>query len=60
MMQELVLIGADMDRATIEQTLDNCLLTDDELNAGENAWLAMPDPFPARPAPAPAPAESAV
>ncbi len=44
--QELVLIGADLDVPALEARLDACLLTDDELAAGADAWAAYPDPFP--------------
>jgi len=43
--QELVVIGADMDEATVRKALDDCLLTDEEYNAGVAAWKAYPDPF---------------
>ncbi|TVR12385.1 MAG: GTP-binding protein [Planctomycetota bacterium] len=49
MMQELVLIGADMDQAAITAALESCLLSDDELEQGEQGWLSMDDPFPAWP-----------
>ena len=54
MMQEMVLIGAHLDQETVTAALDQCLLDDDELEAGEAAWRAMPDPFPEWPQPAPA------
>ena len=44
--QELVYIGQAMDEATIRAGLDACLLTDDELAAGPEAWAAFEDPFP--------------
>ncbi|MFX3623549.1 MAG: GTP-binding protein [Ectobacillus sp.] len=43
-MTELVFIGIDMQQAIIEQSLDTCLLTDDEMN--EN-WGTFTDPLPA-------------
>ena len=43
--QELVVIGRDMDRAALERRLDACLLTDDEMRGGPDAWRAWPDPF---------------
>lgn len=43
-MTELVMIGIDMNQAEIEKTLDDCLLTDEEL---ELEWSALNDPLPA-------------
>jgi G3E family GTPase len=45
--QELVLIGIDMDEAALRAQLDRCLLTDDELAEGPEAWARWSDPFPA-------------
>lgn len=45
--QELVFIGVDLDRATLEARLADCLLRPDEIAAGPASWAAMPDPFPA-------------
>ncbi|MBX3226986.1 MAG: zinc metallochaperone GTPase ZigA [Labilithrix sp.] len=44
--QELVFIGADMDRATLLEGLSQCLLTDEEMRRGPKAWATFPDPFP--------------
>jgi G3E family GTPase len=49
MMQEMVLIGADMDQVSIVKALEDCLLSDAELAGGEDAWQRYPDPFPAWP-----------
>ncbi|MBS2037263.1 GTP-binding protein [bacterium] len=45
--QELVMIGADLDRQKVEAALDGCLLTEEEMAAGQAAWSALSDPFPA-------------
>lgn len=44
--QELVLIGIGMDQEKLISMLDACLLSDDELAAGEFLWTQYPDPFP--------------
>ncbi|MDQ0999739.1 G3E family GTPase [Neobacillus niacini] len=41
---ELVMIGIDMDRTQIEETLDKCLLTPEELVSD---WSLLEDPLPA-------------
>ncbi|RFU64670.1 GTP-binding protein [Peribacillus glennii] len=43
-MTELVMIGIEMDQSTIEETLDRCLLTEEEM---EKDWTAFPDQLPA-------------
>ncbi len=43
--QEIVIIGMDLDRATITAHLDACLLDERELAAGPDAWQHYPDPF---------------
>lgn len=45
-MQQLVFIGIHMNEAEIRQQLNNCLLTDSELTAGEAAWAEYADPLP--------------
>lgn len=45
--QELVIIGQDLDEESLTKALDDCLLTDDELEAGEERWLEFEDPFAA-------------
>ncbi|WP_430459547.1 zinc metallochaperone GTPase ZigA [Thalassolituus sp. LLYu03] len=46
MRQEMVFIGQGLDEADTTRQLDACLLSDDELLAGKEAWQALPDPFP--------------
>jgi len=43
--QELVFIGIKMDHEKIKQVMTKCLLTDDELEQGPEAWKSYPDPF---------------
>lgn len=45
--QELVLIGIGMDELQLYDSLQACLLTDEEMSRGPESWLALPDPFPA-------------
>ncbi|SDL51636.1 GTPase, G3E family [Franzmannia pantelleriensis] len=47
MRQELVFIGQNLDKQRLREALDACLLSDDELAAGLEAWRRLPDPFPA-------------
>jgi G3E family GTPase len=42
-MTEIVMIGVDMNREAIEQSLDQCLLTDEEM---EQDWSLWEDPLP--------------
>ena len=44
--QELVFIGIGMDEIAIYDSLQECLLTDDEFAAGIGAWKDFQDPFP--------------
>lgn len=45
--QEIVFIGSTgMDRKTLTERLDACLLTDAELALGPAIWARFPDPFP--------------
>ena len=46
MRQELVFIGQELDRKAIENTLNKSLLSDDELQKGEEYWVTLTDPFP--------------
>jgi len=43
--QELVFIGQNIDFAQLSAELDSCLLTDDEMAEGIEAWRLLPDPF---------------
>lgn len=44
--QEIVFIGIDMDRPVIESLLEDCLLTDEELELGPAVWAQFDDPLP--------------
>lgn len=44
--QEIVLIGMGMNELVLQVRLDQCLLRDDELRAGRDAWAHYRDPFP--------------
>lgn len=46
MRQELVFIGQNLKKEAVIKALDACLLSDEELLAGKNAWADLPDPFP--------------
>ncbi len=45
--QELVIIGQDLDEATVTKALDTCLLTDKEMQARRprKRVSTLPDPF---------------
>lgn len=43
--QELVLIGTSIDKEGLEKQLQACLLSDEEYQAGPEAWLTHPDPI---------------
>lgn len=43
--QELVFIGINMDKEVITQSLDACLLTDQEWQLGVTGWRTFHDPF---------------
>lgn len=43
--QELVFIGQNIDFERLTAELDNCLLTDAEMEAGVERWRTLADPF---------------
>ena len=43
--QEIVIIGTDIDKESITKRIENCLLTDDELQLGPDEWKLFPDPI---------------
>ncbi|MCF4987458.1 GTP-binding protein, partial [Pseudomonas syringae] len=43
--QELVFIGQNIDFVRLAAELDNCLLTDAEMEEGVERWRALADPF---------------
>ena len=47
MRQELVFIGQGLDQKAMTDTLDQCLVTQEELLRGKEYWLTLNDPFPA-------------
>ena len=46
MRQELVFIGQGLDKEQVIQSLNSCLLSDEELLKGQEYWLTLKDPFP--------------
>ncbi len=44
--QELVFIGTNIDEKKLRAGLGACLLCEDEMAGGPDAWLAFEDPFP--------------
>lgn len=44
--QELVLIGAGMDREALTAEFDACLMSPDEMRGGKRVWISLEDPFP--------------
>ena len=46
MRQELVFIGQGLEQEKLIARLNECLLTEGELNQGRNYWLSLEDPFP--------------
>ena len=46
MRQELVFIGQGLNKEAMTRTLDECLLSEDELLQGRAYWATLNDPFP--------------
>ncbi|MDK9783676.1 zinc metallochaperone GTPase ZigA [Vibrio sp. B172a] len=46
MRQELVFIGQGLEREKLIARLNECLLTEDEMEQGLDYWLSLEDPFP--------------
>lgn len=44
--QQIVWIGVGIDRGSIEKMLNDCLLDDEEMEMGPEAWVAFEDPLP--------------
>jgi G3E family GTPase len=44
--QELVIIGQNIDQSALIKSLDDCILTEDELALGSDYWAQQKDPFP--------------
>jgi G3E family GTPase len=44
--QEIVIIGMQMDKATIEASFEACLLNEEEIGLGMIDWRNLVDPFP--------------
>lgn len=44
--QELVFIGVNLEQDILRNSLDKCLLTEQEMNLGEKVWASFADPFP--------------
>ncbi|EME18236.1 GTP-binding protein [Rhodococcus triatomae] len=44
--QDIAFTGVDLDITRLTAALDACVLDDDELLAGADAWARMPDPLP--------------
>jgi G3E family GTPase len=44
--QSFAVMALSVSRDALERQFDSCLLSDDEMNGGEEAWRNFPDPFP--------------
>ena len=47
MRQELVFIGQNLDKKSMTEALDDCLLSDEDILKGKAHWATFNDPFPA-------------
>ncbi|MFQ3172667.1 MAG: G3E family GTPase [Oleispira sp.] len=47
MRQELVFIGQHIDVPAMRESLNECLLSEEEVLKGQSSWLKLDDPFPA-------------
>ena len=46
MRQELVFIGQRLDKERMIKALNECLLSDDEMDNSDDHWSTFNDPFP--------------
>ena len=46
MRQELVFIGQNLDKDKITKSLNDCLLSEEEVLRGKEYWQTLSDPFP--------------
>ena len=46
MRQELVFIGQNLDKTAMIDALNDCLVSEEDLDEGEDFWESMSDPFP--------------
>jgi G3E family GTPase len=44
--QSFAVMARGVDRATLQNSLDSCLLTDEEMAGGPDPWRSFADPFP--------------
>ena len=44
--QEIVLIGINMDKKNLTKMLDDCLVTNEQMQLGKISWKKFKDPFP--------------
>jgi G3E family GTPase len=49
--QEIVFIGRHLNEPILRRALDDCLMTDAEMNAGPRVWSSINDPLPPWPEP---------
>ena len=45
MRQELVFIGQGLNKEAMIKTLDDCILSEEEVLRGKDYWVTLPDPF---------------